>query len=170
MAAQASPARAVPSVAATPLASTVNGGWSNDIKDYVCIARLGKRSTNLYLKWYGSNAAVYRARLSDDVKARPNSQSPANGEFALKIVFNYDDNIATRDLRNQVSIGDISRSRPLHYFLYDRLNSILQIRSDYHIIQIYHQYYTISQVMHHAWCHRLIGPQNSDLRNVYSSY
>lgn len=77
-------------------------GWSSDINDYQFIERLGRNTlSHVMLKWYGSNAAVYRARLPNDAITR----SVINGvpsyecsrDLVVKVVYNYDDSMLSQD-------------------------------------------------------------------------
>jgi hypothetical protein len=69
--------------------SKVNG-WSSDIKDYIFIERLGKRTTPTPAgQFYGNNGAIFRCQLTEHAKHFAAPPSQGNGDFAVKLVFNF---------------------------------------------------------------------------------
>jgi hypothetical protein len=99
----------LPRVSSLSSLPTSSNGWSNDIKDYIFLQRLGKKTNpRKYVKWYGSMAAVYRVRLTDDAVLRCVMNGvPAdecNCDFVVKIIYNDTDNATEADLKvNQVT-------------------------------------------------------------------
>lgn len=88
-----SPKLCPPTVASSSL--SLSSGWSSD-NDYIFIERLGRRPSSAASnsKYYGSTAAVYRTRLTDDAKLRAIIDGvPANEcntELAFKIIFKFE--------------------------------------------------------------------------------
>jgi hypothetical protein len=77
--------------------------WSSKSSDYVFIKRLGAKTTShVHLKFYGGNGAVYLANRRNMSTSTLTPSSPStvlpSHEFVIKIVYNYDNSLATRDL------------------------------------------------------------------------
>jgi hypothetical protein len=69
-------------------------------------------------RFYGANGAVYQAKLIpsviDSVVSRGISRQRCGGEFALKMIFNYDETLSSRQLlskyETEIGFGNLLES------------------------------------------------------------
>jgi hypothetical protein len=84
-------------------ASPTSSLFPSRASSYQFLQRLGKKTSHTgHQLFYGTNGAVYLARLSSPflptAAPPPSSSTILLNEFVIKIVYNYDDSLATSDL------------------------------------------------------------------------